>query len=76
MRITTFIRLSPCAALVLAAACNSDTTAPATLSDPQATIAAVAALDSAFHSNALASFAGLKRRAAPWMFCGESRNNR
>ena len=59
MRITTFIRLSPCAALVLAAACNGDTTGPATLSNPQATIAAVAALDSAFHSNALASFGAL-----------------
>lgn len=59
MRITPFIRLSPCAALVLAAACNGDTTGPATLSDPQATIAAVAALDSAFHSNALASFGAL-----------------
>jgi hypothetical protein len=59
MRITTFLRLSPCAALLLAAACNSDTTGPATLSDPQATIAAVAALDSAFHSNALASFGAL-----------------
>src|SRR5215831_9997586 len=59
MRITTFIRLSPCAALVLAAACNSDTTGPATLSNPQATIAAVAALDSAFHSNTLASFGAL-----------------
>jgi hypothetical protein len=59
MRITTFLRLSPCAALVLAAACNGDTTGPATLSNPQATIAAVAALDSAFHSNALASFGAL-----------------
>jgi len=59
MRITPFIRLSPCAALVLVAACNGDTTGPATLSNPQATIAAVAALDSAFHSNALASFGAL-----------------
>lgn len=59
MRITTFMRLSPCAALVLAAACNGDTTGPATLSNPQATIAAVAALDSAFHSTALASFGAL-----------------
>ncbi len=59
MRITTFLRLSPCAALLLAAACNSDTTGPATLSNPQATIAAVAALDSTFHSNALASFGAL-----------------
>ena len=47
------------AAVVLAAACNSDTTAPASLSNPQATIAAVAALDSAFNSNTLASFGAL-----------------
>jgi hypothetical protein len=59
MRFSTYGRLSGCAALVLAAACNSDTTGPATLSNPQATIAAVAALDSAFHSNALASFGAL-----------------
>ena len=59
MRITTFLRLSPCAALVLAAACSSDTTAPVTLSNPQATIAAVAALDSTFNTSALASFGAL-----------------
>ncbi len=59
MRMSTFFRLSPCAALALAAACNSSPTAPASLSDPQATIAAVAALDSAFLSPALASFGAL-----------------
>src|SRR5690242_20243636 len=59
MRISRFIQLSGCATLAFAAACNSDTTGPATLSNPQATIAAVAALDSAFHSNALASFGAL-----------------
>jgi hypothetical protein len=53
------MQISGCAGIVIAAACNSDTTGPATLSDPQATIAAVAALDSAFHSNALASFGAL-----------------
>jgi hypothetical protein len=53
------MQISGCAGIVLAAACNSDTTGPATLSNPQATIAAIAALDSAFHSNALASFGAL-----------------
>jgi len=56
MQISKLIRLSPCAALALAAACNKDATGPASLSNPQATIAAVAALDSAFGSPVLASF--------------------
>jgi len=59
MSISKFVHRSGCAGVVLAAACNSSPTAPATLSNPQATIAAVAALDSAFHSNALASFGAL-----------------
>ncbi|HET7248727.1 MAG TPA: hypothetical protein VFI79_02705 [Gemmatimonadales bacterium] len=59
MRISKFLRLSPCAALLVAAACNSDSTGPATLSNPQATIAAVAALDSAFNTATLASFGAL-----------------
>ena len=59
MRLSRLSQITGCAAVVLAAACNSDTTGPATLSNPQATIAAVAALDSAFHSNALASFGAL-----------------
>lgn len=59
MRITKVFHLSGCTALVLAAACNSDTTGPATLSDPQATIAAVAALDSAFNTQVFASFGTL-----------------
>ena len=59
MRISTLIRLSPCAALLVAAACSSDTTAPATISNPQATIAAVAALDSTFNTATLASFGAL-----------------
>ena len=56
MQISKLIRLSPCAALALAAACNKDATGPASLSNPQATIAAVAALDSAFGSSVAASF--------------------
>jgi hypothetical protein len=56
MQISKLIRLSPCAALALAAACNKDATGPASLSNPQATIAAVAALDSVFGSSVAASF--------------------
>ncbi len=59
MRMSTFKKIVAGAGVVLAAACNSSPTAPATLSNPQATVAAVAALDSAFHSNALASFGAL-----------------
>ncbi len=59
MRIIRFTKLSGCAVLAVAAACNSDTTGPATLSNPQATIAAVAALDSVFNTQALASFGAL-----------------
>jgi len=56
MRIAKFGRLSGSAALLLAAACNSNPTAPAALSNPLATTAAVAALDSTFLTSALASF--------------------
>ena len=59
MRISKFGQVAASAGIVLAAACNSAPTGPAALSNPQATIAAVAALDSAFHSNALASFGAL-----------------
>lgn len=56
MRMPRFPHLAGCAAVVLAAGCNSDATAPATLSDPQATIGALAALDSTFNTATLASF--------------------
>jgi hypothetical protein len=59
MRISKTLHVTACAGVILAAACNSDATGPATLSNPQATIAAVAALDSVFQSNALASFGAL-----------------
>ena len=59
MRISKLMQITGCAGIVLATACNSDSTGPASLANPQATIAAVAALDSAFHSNALASFGAL-----------------
>jgi hypothetical protein len=59
MQMSKTLHATACAGVILAAACNSDTTGPATLSNPQATIAAIAALDSAFHSNALASFGAL-----------------
>lgn len=59
MQKSKLTKIAAAASVVLAAACNSDSTGPATLSNPQATIAAVVALDSAFHSNALASFGAL-----------------
>ncbi|HET9706700.1 MAG TPA: hypothetical protein VFP39_00205 [Gemmatimonadales bacterium] len=59
MQMSKFKKIVAGASVVLAAACNSSPTAPATLSDPQATIAAVAALDSAFSTTALASFGAL-----------------
>ena len=54
-----FKKITAGAAVVLLAACNSSPTAPATLSNPQATFAAVVALDSAFNSTAVASFGAL-----------------
>lgn len=59
MQMSRFTRMTAGAVVVFAAACNSDSTGPATLTNPQATIAAVAALDSAFHAPALASFGAL-----------------
>jgi hypothetical protein len=59
MRLSRLSQITGCAAVMLAAACNNDTTGPATLANPQATIAAVAALDSAFNTAALASFGAL-----------------
>lgn len=64
MRMTRFRELTGCAALVLAAACRSPT-GPATLSDPRATSAALASLDSMFTSPALASFASLSPNIVP-----------
>jgi hypothetical protein len=58
MRLSRFHELLGCAAVVLAAACRTPT-GPVTLSDPQATSAALASLDSMFTAPALASFASL-----------------
>lgn len=64
MRLSRFHELTGCAALVLAAACRSPT-GPATLSDPRATSAALASLDSMFTGPALASFASLSQGIFP-----------
>jgi hypothetical protein len=59
MRKSRFTQIAAGAAILFAAACNKDATGPASLSNPQATIAAVAALDSAFGTPVLASFGAL-----------------
>jgi len=64
MRLSRFHELPGCAALILAAACRSPT-GPATLSDPRATSAALASLDSMFTAPALASFASLSQNIVP-----------
>jgi hypothetical protein len=56
MRKSRFTPIVAGSGLLFAAACNQDATGPASLSNPQATTAAVAALDSAFGSPVLASF--------------------
>lgn len=56
MRMSRFAQVLAGAAAVLAAACSNSPTAPATLSNPQATTAAIAALDSTFNTSVLASF--------------------
>lgn len=59
MRMSRFHELLGRAAVVLAAACRSPVGPLVTLSDPQATSAALATLDSMFTAPALASFASL-----------------